>query len=69
MYFHNWKIAASKAFVIATLYSILMEIIQGTICIRRSFDVYDIVANAIGALVAALLIDKLLKNYFPFTIN
>ncbi|MFM2048032.1 MAG: hypothetical protein RI955_578 [Bacteroidota bacterium] len=69
MYFNNWKTAAFKAFVIATLYSILMEIIQGTICIRRSFDVYDIVANTIGALVAAILIDKLLKNYFPFTIN
>jgi VanZ family protein len=69
MYFNSIKKAALKAFLMATIYSIIMEIIQGTVCIRRSFDWYDIIANTIGALMAALLIEKLLKNYFPFTIK
>jgi VanZ family protein len=69
MYINNWKNAALKAFSIATLYSILMEIIQGTICIRRSFDIFDIISNTIGAALAALLIHFWFQKKFPFTIK
>ena len=69
MYYNNWKTPNLKAFLIATIYSIIMEIVQGTICIRRSFDMYDIIANTIGALMATLLIKYYLKSFFPFTLK
>jgi VanZ family protein len=69
MYFNSWKHPNIKAFLIATIYSIIMEIVQGTICIRRSFDIYDIIANTIGALMATLLIKYYLKSFYPFTIK
>jgi len=52
-----------KAFFIALLYSLLLglliEIVQSKFILGRSGDVYDILANAIGAIVGVLLHSKL----------
>jgi glycopeptide antibiotics resistance protein len=51
------------------IYSILIEIIQGNWCINRSFDLFDILANSIGAIAASLLIEFKFKNTRLFAIN
>lgn len=43
------------------LYGIILEALQGGITNHRTADLYDIVANTIGILLATLLFDKLIK--------
>ncbi len=75
---NNTKVISSKALwqivigvvVIAILYGVLMEILQGTVTSYRTPDVWDILANSTGsvlALIACLLYinkSKMLKSRF-----
>jgi hypothetical protein len=69
MYFHNITNAYLKAMAFSIIYSILIEIIHGNWCINRSFDLFDILANSIGAIAASLLIEFKFKNTRLFAIN
>ena len=51
---HPFTIAAS----LAIAYGGLLEILQGLVFIDRTADVFDFIANSIGALLAVLLIRK-----------
>lgn len=58
--------------ITAILLGILIEILQGSMRLGRSYDVADMIANAIGAILGVLLLpffDKhlpLIKKYLPF---
>lgn len=40
------------SFLITFFYGIFIEILQKTLPIQRSFDMYDILTNAVGAIIA-----------------
>lgn len=40
------------AFVISVVFGIVVEVLQGTVTSYRSLDVYDMLANTFGALLA-----------------
>ena len=42
-----------KVFILLSAYGYLIEIMQGTLTADRSYDIYDALANACGALVGA----------------
>ena len=44
------------AFIVAVLFGIIIEILQDTMTSSRALDVYDAVANTLGALIASVLI-------------
>lgn len=44
------------AFILAVLFGIIIEILQDTMTSSRALDVYDAVANTLGALIASVLI-------------
>ena len=44
------------AVVFAILFGIVIEVLQDTMTATRDLDVYDAIANTLGALVAALII-------------
>lgn len=50
---------ALKLLIVAGSYGILMECLQGIMGRGRHFDIFDIIANIIGALIGTLLIMKL----------
>ena len=60
---HTLKKVTSKAILIALLisYGILIEALQGAMTTHRQADIYDILANSIGVLLAATLFSKLNK--------
>lgn len=43
-------------FVIAVVYGIVIEVLQGTIAIYRTLDIYDMIANTVGVIAALGLI-------------
>ena len=45
------------------LYGIILEALQGGITNYRTADLYDIVANTIGIILASLLFNRLIKWY------
>ncbi|SFC87803.1 VanZ like family protein [Algibacter pectinivorans] len=47
------KKALIYAFIFAVLFGIIMEVLQGTFTASRALDVYDALANTLGALIAA----------------
>ena len=51
--FREWQQPFSQlvfpAFLISSLYGVLIEILQATVFTSRSFDYHDMLANAIGA--------------------
>lgn len=49
-------------------YGILLEILQGAIFVERSADVYDVIANSFGCIMATLFFNKLKHNsiFKPF---
>ncbi len=59
-FYFNFKTPKHKALLIAVvssiLFGILIEVLQGTLTNYRSLDVYDAVANSIGALLTGVLI-------------
>lgn len=54
------KIALVQAIVAAVIFGIIIEVLQGTLTTYRAFDVYDAVANTLGALFTSVLI--VIKN-------
>lgn len=71
IYFNHWHNAAFKGFLIAAFYGVLMEILQLLTFnfVHRYFEWWDILSNTSGALIAALLIEFLLKKSFIFREN
>ena len=49
-----------SVFVISASYGLIMEVLQQTIFIQRSFDLWDEVANTIGA-IFGIIIYKLIR--------
>lgn len=56
------KNAKNIALISAILYGIIMEICQGVFTTTRTPDVYDVVANTLGALTGITIINQLYKN-------
>jgi VanZ family protein len=48
--------AIIKAIIIATIFGILLEVLQGTLTAHRSLDVYDAIANSLGAITMGSLL-------------
>lgn len=44
------------AFIFAVLFGVIIEILQHTMTASRALDVYDALANTLGALIASVLI-------------
>ena len=44
------------AVVLAILFGTVIEVLQDTMTVSRALDVYDVFANALGAIVAAIII-------------
>jgi VanZ family protein len=51
--------AKLAALAICILYGGLMEIMQGTLFIERSADIYDFIANSFGCLMGLLFFEKI----------
>ena len=56
------KNAKNIALISAILYGIIMEICQGVFTTTRTPDVYDVVANTLGALTGITIINQVYKN-------
>ncbi len=56
------KNAKNIALISAILYGIIMEICQGVFTTTRTPDVYDVVANTLGALSGITIINQVYKN-------
>jgi VanZ family protein len=54
--------AKNIALISAILYGIVMEICQGVFTIARTPDVYDVIANTLGALTGITIINQVYKN-------
>lgn len=54
-YKSNFKIIL-PAFLIGTMFGIIIEILQATVFINRSFDYLDMLANTIGCALAWLIL-------------
>jgi VanZ family protein len=58
--------------LIGVTYGILIEVLQSTMALGRSYDIGDIVSNTVGCIVGVILITfvqrtvPLLKKYLPF---
>jgi VanZ family protein len=65
------KIITLITFALAFLYSLFIEVLQGTIkSLARSFEWYDLLANAVGVVVGIILVVSLylkLKRYLQWT--
>lgn len=56
------KNAKNIALISAILYGIIMEICQGVFTTTRTPDVYDVIANTLGALTGITIINQVYKN-------
>ena len=54
--------SSSKILFIAILYGIMIEIFQGVFTTNRTADVFDVVANSLGAFGGYISIKRYLKN-------
>lgn len=61
-YTGNTKLNSIKAVIWGTLFGILIEILQITLPLNRSFEFADIVADMIGAILAVFLLNRLFKT-------
>jgi VanZ family protein len=58
--------------LIGVTYGILIEVLQSTMALGRSYDIGDIVSNTLGCIIGVILITfvqrtvPLLKKYLPF---
>lgn len=55
------KSALFYAFIIATTYGFLMELLQKLLTSERQYDLYDALANSFGAVIAVLFVIFLRK--------
>ncbi|WP_245738119.1 VanZ family protein [Hyunsoonleella jejuensis] len=53
---HSYKKAILNAVLLAIIFGIILEVLQGTLTIHRSLDVYDAIANSLGALLMGSLL-------------
>jgi VanZ family protein len=58
----NQKFRMWIAIIIAVLFGISLEILQGTLNTGRHFDYFDIIANIIGALLGSAIFLLIAKN-------
>ncbi|WP_353082961.1 VanZ family protein [Flavobacterium sp.] len=56
------KNAKNLALITAILYGIIIEICQGVFTTLRNPDVYDVIANTLGALTGIIIIKLTYKN-------
>ncbi|AUS07264.1 hypothetical protein C1A40_04935 [Tamlana carrageenivorans] len=54
------KSAVGYALIFAVVFGIIIEVLQGTLTVSRSLDVYDMVVNTLGALLASFIL--IVKN-------
>ena len=61
----NIKLSTKKALIyacgFAIVFGVVIEVLQGTVTAYRSMDVYDIVANSLGALLTTLILWQINK--------
>ncbi|MDD7885577.1 VanZ family protein [Flavivirga sp. 57AJ16] len=50
------KRAIVFAVILSVLFGMIIEVLQGSVTVSRSLDVYDAVANTLGALLAAIVL-------------
>ena len=65
LYFGNKNNLRKYAFLTALfvlIYGIIIEVIQGTITANRQADLYDILANLVGILIAMIFFSKILQK-------
>lgn len=69
----KWKRSYSYVLlVVGIMYGVLIEILQSEMSLGRSYDIADILANTIGAILGVILIPfislklPLIKKYLPF---
>ncbi|WP_298498269.1 VanZ family protein [uncultured Algibacter sp.] len=59
-FFYTFNLKKNKAliyaFILAVIFGIIIEILQDTMTVTRALDVYDALANTLGALIASVLI-------------
>jgi VanZ family protein len=58
----NNRLNSIKAIIWGTLFGILIEILQITLPVNRSFEYADIVADLIGSVLAVALLNRLFKT-------
>jgi VanZ family protein len=52
-----------KIIILLALYGFTIEVMQGTLTVDRSFDLFDELANTIGATIGTYIASKALRNY------
>lgn len=52
----KWRIKLFALVILAIMFGVIIEFIQGYVIISRSFDTQDILANSLGAVFSAALI-------------
>jgi len=61
----NFKLEKMKALLFATVFAvvfgIVIEVLQDTMTDYRAMDIYDVVANSLGALLTALILWRINK--------
>ncbi|SFC91240.1 VanZ like family protein [Algibacter lectus] len=61
----NFKLEKMKALLYATVFAvvfgIVIEVLQDTMTDYRAMDIYDVVANSLGALLTALILWRINK--------
>ena len=61
----NFKLGKMKALLYATVFAvvfgIVIELLQDTMTDYRAMDIYDVVANSLGALLTALILWRINK--------
>ncbi|AJR03173.1 VanZ family protein [Siansivirga zeaxanthinifaciens] len=59
-FFFNFNYKRSKALLYAagfsSVFGIIIEVLQGVLTVNRSADIYDVLANSLGVLLAGLFI-------------
>ncbi len=61
-YSKNYKRGLLISAVIPIGYGIIVEVLQFTMTTHRTFDVYDAIANSLGAILAVLVLRYLMKT-------
>lgn len=59
-FFYSFKCQKTKAllyaFILAVLFGIIIEVLQGALTASRALDAYDALANTLGALTALIVL-------------
>ncbi|MEW4923562.1 VanZ family protein [Algibacter sp. 2305UL17-15] len=55
-YNYTFNKAIGYAAILAIVFGIIIEVLQGTLTTKRSLDVYDALANSLGALLTSVVL-------------